>query len=148
MAAINNLKGHIVKDGKVIYSEQLENGLHFVVILMYEPFYEGKNANNYQMSSRLICEALITTGNKHTYSNGTISLEEASTLEKIKENEKWKSLCTDLSTKDGFRVYQKDYQYNDYEKEEEGKKIKLKTRRVTWLVEVPKLELLRICGHY
>lgn len=144
MSAINNLKGHIVKDGKVVYYELIESGLHFAVVLMYEPFYDGKNSNNHQNSSQLICEAIMTTGNKHTWGNGVMSLDEASVFEKIEATEKWKPL-RELKTKDGFRVWQKDYQYNEYEEEKDGKKVKVKTRRVSWLVEVPKLDLLRYC---
>lgn len=145
MSAINNLKGHIVKDGKVVYSEQIENGLHFAVVLMYEPFYDGKNSSNHQNSSQLMCEAIMTTGNKHTWGNGVMSLDEASVIEKIEATEKWKPLRDELKTKDGFRVWQKDYQYNEYEEQKDGKKVKVKTRRVSWLVEVPKLDLLRYC---
>ena len=145
MSAINNLKGHIVKDGKVVYSEQIENGLHFAVVLMYEPSYDGKNTANHQNSSQLICEATMTTGNKHTCGNGVMSFDEASVIEKIEVTEKWKPLREELKTKDGFRVWQKDYQYNEYEEKRDGKKVKVKTRRLSWLVEVPKLDLLRYC---
>jgi len=145
MSAINNLKGHIIKDGKVVYSEQIENGLHFSVVLMYEPFYDGKNAANHQNSSQLMCEATMTTGNKHTWGNGVMSLDEASIIEKADDNGKFKLLREELKTKDGFKVWQKDYQYNEYEEEKDGKKVKVKTRRVSWLVEVPKLDLLRYC---
>lgn len=145
MSAINNLKGHIIKDGKVVYSEQIENGLHFAVVLMYEPFYNGKNTANHQNSSQLMCEAVMTTGNKHTWGNGVMSLDNASVIEKIEVNEKWKPLREELKTKDGFKVWQKDYQYNEYEEEKDGKKVKVKTRRIIWLVEVPKLDLLRYC---
>lgn len=148
MSAINNLKGHIVKDGKVVYSEQIENGLHFAVVLMYEPFYDGKNTANHQNSSQLMCVATMTTGNKHTWGNGVMSLDEASVFEEVEATEKFKPLREELKTKDGFRVCQKDYQYNEYEKEKEGKKVKVKTRRVIWLVEVPKLDLLRYCKIY
>jgi len=34
MAAINNLQGHIVKDGKVVYSEELRPRLFFIFILI------------------------------------------------------------------------------------------------------------------
>lgn len=145
MSAINNLKGHIVKDGKVVYSEQIENGLHFAVVLMYEPFYEGKNTSHHQNSSQLMCEALITTGNKHTFGNGVGSLEEACVVEKADDAGRFKSLREDIKTKDGFRVWQKDYAYNEHEEEKGGGKTKVKTRSVIWLVEVPKLELLRYC---
>lgn len=142
MSAINNLKGHIVKDGKVVYSEQIENGLHFSVVLMYKPFYDGKNHQN---SSELMCEAIMTTGNKHTWGNGVISLDEASIIEKADDNGKFKQLREELKTKDGFRVWQKDYSHSEHEEEKDGKKVKVKTRRVGWLVEVPKLDLLRFC---
>lgn len=142
---MNNLKGHIVKDGKVVYSEPLENGLHFAVILMYEPFYDGKNSANHQNSSQLICESMITTGAKHNWSNGVVSLEAASEIERIYDNQNWKPLRQDIKTKDGFRVWQKDHQYNEYDEEKNGKKIKVKQRCLIWLVEVPKLDLLKYC---
>jgi hypothetical protein len=145
MSEINNLKGHIIKDGKVVYSEQIENGLHFAIVLMYEPFYSGKNTANHQNSSQLMCEATMTNGNKHTWGNGVMSLDEASMTEIADDNGKFKPLRDELKTKDGFRVWQKDYSYNEYEEEREGKKVKVKTRRVSWLVEVPKQNLLRYC---
>lgn len=142
MSAINNLKGTVVKDGKVVYSEQIENGLYFAVILMYEPFSDGKNTLN---SSQLMCEAVMTTGNKHTWGNGVMSLDKASIIEKADDNGFFKPLRDELKTKDGFRVWQRDCQHNEYEEEIDGKKVKVKIRRITWLVEVPKLDLLRYC---
>lgn len=122
MSAINNLNGRIVRDGKVVYSEQVENGLYFAVILMYEPFYEGKNTDNYQNSSQLTCKAIMTNGNRHTWGNGVVSLDDASVFEKSDSNGKFKPLREELRTKDGFRVWQKDYQHNEYEEELDGKK--------------------------
>ncbi len=145
MSVINNLKGRIVKDAKVVYLEQIENGLYFAVVLMYEPFYDGKNASNHQNSSQLMCEAIMTTGNKHTWGNGVISFDEASIIEKSDYNGKFKPLREELKTKDGFRVWQKDYSYNEFEEEISGKKVKIRTRRISWLVEVPKIDLLRYC---
>jgi hypothetical protein len=144
MSAINSLKGCIIKDGKVVYSEQIEDSLYFAIILMYSPFYDGKNSNNHQNSSQLMCEAVITTGNKHTWGNGAVSLNTASEIEKADENGKFKPL-RELETTEGFRVWQKDYQYKEYEVEKDNKKIKIKTRRVIWLVEVPKINLLQYC---
>ena len=40
--------------------------------------------------------------------------------------------------------YRKQITYK-HEECEESKKVKVKTRRVSWLVEVPKLDLLRYC---
>lgn len=142
MSAINNLKGHIVKDGKIVYSEQIENNLHFAVVLKYEPFYDS---NHHQNSSKLCCEAVITNGNKHTYGNGVISLDEASEIQTVKGTEKFNPLREELKTQDGFRVWQKDYQYHEDEQEIDGKKMKIKTRKLIWLVEVPKIDLLRYC---
>ncbi len=87
----------------------------------------------------------MTTNNKYVYGNGVIGLDEASIFEKADDNGKFKPLRDEFKTKDGFRVFQKDYQYNEKEEEKEGKKTKIKTRRVTWLVEVPKNDLLRYC---
>jgi hypothetical protein len=141
MSAINNLKGHIVKDGTIVYSEQIENSLHFAVVLMYEPFYDKEYCKN---SSRISCEAIMTTGGKHTYSNNVQSLDDAIIFQKIKVNESWEPL-KELTTKDGFKVWQKDSQYQDCEELENGKKVKFKKRVLTWLVEVPKLNLLSYC---
>jgi len=151
MAAINNLKGTPVKDGKVVYSEQLETSLHFAVILMYEPFYEGKNIANHQHSTQLYCEALITTGSKHTWGNGINSLDEADWFEKVKSTDQFKPLREELKTIDGFKVWQIAYKFDEHEekeKDENGKeiKVKYKTRRVKWLVEVPKMSMLKLCG--
>ncbi len=145
MSTINCLKGHIIKDGKIVYSEQIDKGLHFAVVLMYEPFYDGKNKTNHQNSSQLICESIITTGNKHTYGNGVIGLDEAIIIEQSDDNGKFKPLREDLKTISGHRVWQQDYCYNEYEEEKNGKKFKVKTRQVIWLVEVPKNELLKYC---
>jgi len=145
MSAINNLKGHIIKDGKVVYSEQVDTGLHFAVVLMYEPFYGGSNQANHQNSSQLTCDAIMTTGNKHTWGNGVMSLDDARVIQKADNNGNFEPLKKELKTIDGFRVWQKDYAYNELEYEEKGKKIKVKTRSVIWLVEVPKMDLLRYC---
>lgn len=151
MAAINNLKGTPVKDGKVIYSEQLETSLHFAVILMYEPFYEGKNTANHQHSTQLFCEAVMTTGAKHTWGNSIVSLEEADWFEKVKATEQFKPLREELKTNDGFKVWQVAYYFGEHEEKEKDEKgndvkVKYKTRRVKWLVEVPKIAMLKFCG--
>lgn len=143
MAALNNLKGHIVKEGKIVYSEKLEDDLYFTVIMKYEPFFDEIHHKN---SSQLVCEACVTTGNIKSYSNGVKALEPATVVEKIRVDEKFKQLRKEFKTKDGFRVWQKDYMYDDYEEElESGEKIKVKARKVIWIVEVPKLSLLKFC---
>lgn len=134
MSAINNLKGHLVKDGKVIYSEQIESGLWFNVVLMYEPFYSNDKTCS---SSKILCEAVMSTGNKHTWGNGVTSLDDAAIIEYADENGKFKPLRESLKTKDGYRIWQKDVQQSDHQE--------LKSRRVIWLVDVPKIDLIRYC---
>lgn len=145
MSSINNLQGTIIKDGKVVYSEKLQDELYFAVILMYEPFYAGKNTAGNQESSKLMCQAVITNGKKHTWSNGITSLEEAMVVEIIEGDNVFAALKNELKTKDGFRVWQKDYGYLEREYIIQEKKIKLKMRKVKWLVEVPKINLLEYC---
>lgn len=140
MSAINNLKGHIVKDGKVIYYEKLQNDLNFCVILKYEPFYDGKNSNYHQNSSQLTVETLISTGERQTYSNGVSGITEAKFIETADEKGKFEPL-QELTTKDGFRVWAQEYNFGEITIEGKTRK----TRVVIWLVEVPKLELLKFC---
>jgi len=136
-----SLKGHIAKDGGDVYTERLDNGLLFIITCTYAPYYAGSNSANHQSSSQLICEAIITNGIRHTWGNGIISHIAAVETEIADEKGNFKPLAPELKTKEGFRVWQKDYQYSSYE--EKGKTIK--TRNLIWLVEVPKKELLNFC---
>lgn len=148
MSALNNLQGTIVKDGKVVYLEKIEGSLFFAVVLFYSSFYSGANKNNYQSSSKLECDALMINGNgteKYTYSNGVIGLSEATIIEQVEISDIFEPIRHDLKTKDGFRIWQKDYQYNEFETHKNDLKVKMKSRRVTWLIEVPKIDLLRYC---
>lgn len=142
MSLINNLIDNTVENGKVVYSEEIEKGLHFVILMTYESFYNGKNTNHHQGSSHLTCEALMTTGSRYTYGNGVFYLNKAKEHQTEDTSGNFKPLREELKTKNGFKVWQKDYQYDEREKIEEGKKIKFKTRNVIWLVEVPKMDLL------
>lgn len=135
MTAINNLKGHIVNDGEVVYSEELKPNLHFVVVQMYEPKYIKPN---YGDSSKLWLEASITTGETHNWSNGVKSLIESKEIEKIKEGDSFRELRT-LKTSQGFSVFEHAYGESYFEKDG----VKMKSRRVKWLVEVPKQELAK-----
>ena len=135
MTAINNLAGHVVSNGKVVYSEQLRPHLHFVVVKMYEPKYEKEHLGS---SSKLCIEASITTGEEHTYSNGVRSLFDAKYKEKVEESEAFKDL-EQIATSQGFRVWQHGYSYQVFQ--ESGKR--MKSRTVTWLVEVPENELMK-----
>lgn len=139
MSAINNMKGHIIKDGKIIYQEQIESGLYLIVILMYEPFHAA-----HRNSSQLICEAFISNGNKHVWGNGVISMEDAIIIEES-DNGKFSQL-REVKTKEGHKVWQQDYQYDEFEREKDGKKVIVKTRKLQWLVEIPKLALLKYCN--
>lgn len=133
MTAINNLAGHIVHDGIVVYDELLEPNLHFVVVEKYEPKYEK---GNYSNSSALWLATTISTGEKHTFSNGVISLIDAGENETIKEKDDFRPLRK-LKTSHGFPVWESVYGEKHYE--HDG--VKLKVRTVKWIVEVPKKEL-------
>jgi hypothetical protein len=117
-----NLKGHIVKDGKVVYSEQLKQNLHFVVIAMYEPKYQREH---YQSSSQMLIQAVITNGNKTKWSNGVDSFQ----LAQETQEKPFKPIET-ITTKQGFKAWQQDYNYRGV------------YRDVVWIIEVPKHELL------
>ena len=136
MSLIKNLIDNTVENGRVVYSEEIEKGLHFVILMTYESFYNGKNTNNHQGSSHLTCEALMTTGGRHIF---YLNKAKEHQTEDISGN--FKPLREELKTKNGFKVWQKDYQYDEREKIKDGKKIKFKTRNVIWLVEVPKINL-------
>lgn len=138
MTAINNLKGHIVRDGKVVYSEDLEPGLIFAVVEQYEPFYEK---GNYSDSSKLWLEATITTGERHTYSNGVVSLVEADTKEVVEESSAFRDPLRKLKTKDGYRVWESVYGERHYVEVKNGEEVPMKSRVVKWCVEVPKEKL-------
>lgn len=143
MASINSLKGKIVKDGRIVYSEKLENGLYLNVIIKYTPFYDGKNCNYYQSSSELTIETLISNNNYQNYSNGAISLNDVIEYQITDEKGNFSKLEKEFKTKDGYRVWQKDYNYQESTMEVDGNKIKTKTRNVVWLVEIPKLDLIK-----
>jgi len=136
MSAINNLKGHIVKDGKVVYSEELEPHIIFAVIQLYEPKYEK---HNYSNCSRLLLKTIITTGEKYIFSNGVESLIDAERIEEINEDENFETL-REIKTLQGFKVWESSFGENNYLN---TKKIKKKSRKVKWIVEVPKNELVK-----
>ncbi len=142
MTSINNLKGSFVKDGKVVYSEKLEKNLYFVILVMYEPFYQGKNIAHHQNSSQLFCQALITTNNKHNWGNGIVSLDEAEFFEKVEINQEFKPLKENIKNINNFKIWQVAYNFKEYE--DVNTKIKYKTRNVKWLIEVPKTEMFTL----
>jgi hypothetical protein len=133
MTAINNLKGHIVRDGSIVYQEELRPNLYFAVAQMYEPIYDK---DNYGSSSKLWLEATITTGQTHTWSNGVNSLIEAEHFEEATEN--FNNL-EKLKTSHGFEVWQHAYDHRSYTKD--GKTIK--SRKVKWLVKLSKDQLAK-----
>lgn len=140
MTAINNLKGHIVKDGSILYIEELEPNLYFAVIEKYEPKYEK---DNYASSSQLQLETLVTTGEEINSSNGVRSLNDAVEIEEIKEEEQYRTLRK-LKTKQGFIVREVSYAENHYENEN---KQKTKHRYVKYIVEVPKNKLIKFINN-
>lgn len=140
MSSTNNLKGTVIKDGRIVYYEKLEKGLYFYVTLKYEPFYDGKNTQYHQDSSQIMIEATISNGERFNYSNGVTCISEAKYTEISDEKGKFKDL-EELTTKDGFRVWQQDYNFGETYVLDKPRK----TRTVMWLVEVPKEDLLKYC---
>lgn len=125
MTSLNNCHGHIINDGSILYEEYLEDGVIFVVIQKYEKSYVKENFGD---SSHFCLEAIIYNGNKHTYSNGVISL----TNNDRQEFEPFPKL-REIKTKDGFRVFEHAYFHHEVDNK--------KCRRVIWLIEVPKEDL-------
>lgn len=139
MSAVNNMRGHLVKDGRVVYLEKIEHNLFFVVVVMYESMYE-KNMYN---SSCLMIEAMMVTGEKTTFGNGVVSYEIASISERIYPTEKWQQMRPELKSKDGFIIKQKDYNYNEWDELNGDKKVNVKQRSVSWFIDVPKEDLIK-----
>ena len=140
MTAINNLKGHIINDGKVIYDEVLSNGLHFSIIFMYEDKYMGKNILNHQNSSNILIESSINTGKIHTYSNGIKALIDDCRVEKSYKNKPFKDL-EKIKTKDGFLAYQVELRKHTYDNIINDDS-PIESRTVEWIIEVPKKYLI------
>lgn len=127
MTAINNLRGYIVKDGRVIYSEKVEDAVIFVVIEKYLPFIDEKN---FVTSSVVWLEAAVTTGEEHRWTNGVLSLKE----NMRQEIAPFPELRT-LVSKDGYRLWEHAHSHYPLNG--------TPSRRVMWLVEVPKEELIK-----
>lgn len=128
MTALNNLKGKIVKDGKIIYDELLNNGLHFLIILMYDKGYAGEN---FADSSCMLISTTISNGTFHTWTNGVVSANDVSTQEE--KNGDWRELKKE-TTKDGLIA--KEVVYRQFI--HQGKEF----RTVKWVIEVPKAYLI------
>jgi hypothetical protein len=140
MSTTNNLKGHIPKESKILYSEKLKNGLYFYVVFLYSPEYKSQY---FVKSSELEINAFITTGKKSLSSNGVIIYERATTFQTIDENNSFPKLEEEFKTNQGFRVWQEDYNYHEsFFTTEDKKTIRKKSRTLTWSVNVPKLELV------
>lgn len=137
MSSINNFKGHIVGDGKVVYSEKLTENIFFIVSLKYEPKFSNGYCNE---SSALTCEAFISNGSKHQYGNGTISFEDSKYVEEIELTAMFKELNC-LYTKAGYKCEEKPHTIENFE----YNGVKMKRRTVKWTVIVPKEELLKFC---
>ena len=123
--------GHIVSDGTVIYSEILETKIIFSVICQYYPSYKSVGS-----SSHLTLHACITNGQKYRYSDGVESLEPAEEWEGVEKKNDQRSLKK-ITSKNGFvaeEVITREY-YDEQSK--------LFRRRITWIIEVPKNELVK-----
>lgn len=142
MASTNNLKGHIVKDGRVIYSEQIKDRLYLKVILKYEPFYDGKNKMNHQNSSQIMIETVVTDGSTHNWSNGVHSFIEKIDYEEVKKGKIFREL-TSFKTKSGITI--KEIAYRFGEKEDE-KGVKYNTRYVVTIAIIEKSDLIKMCS--
>jgi hypothetical protein len=144
MAGINNFQGRVIKDGSIVYSEKLQNGLYFILVLTYEPYYDGVNILNFQSSSQLHCVALISDCSKHHWSNGVISVDDYIIIEKVYGDDSFGIIASDFKTKDGFNVSQSDFCYQDYFEEKKGVRVRVRTRKLIWIVEVPKLQMIEL----
>ena len=144
MSALNTLKGQMIKDYQVKYKEKLPNGLWFYIILRYNSGYNSKEF--YRSSSEIYIDAVITDGNLNTYGNNVLSYKEVEKHEDILKSESFLALSVEIKTKDGYRVWQEEYNKKEYSQEiENNKSQKRKSRTTKWLVEVPKEDLLKIC---
>lgn len=123
MTALNNLKGTISKHYEVLHMEQVEPQLYFSVIAIYSPFRATEYSCN---STEMQVEAVVTTGNRITYSNGVHALEDASFIDRDGV-----APLRELYTNDGYRMWQ--------HRTVDGK--------VTWLVTVPQNELINFLKH-
>lgn len=127
MTSINNLRGRIISDGKVVYSEELKKGIVLAIIQKFD-----------SNESILTIEATITSGLKHTWGNGVVSLIEAQEIEQVQVDQNFRDLTT-LTTIHGFKV--KEYEYNKIEFNRGDTKIK--ERNIRWLIEIPKEDLIK-----
>ena len=128
MTTLNNLKGHLVSDGQVIYAEKLANGLTFCIIAMYEPPYEKENYGD-DPSLYLISCVTESVNNIHQWTNGAKSFTNVYYTEKIKPGGNFKDL-EKVFTKDGCEIFQHAYQYK--------KTADFEERIVRWLTRTPK----------
>lgn len=144
MSAINTLKGQFIKDYKITHKEKLSNGLWFYVILRYNSNYNSKDF--YRSSSEIYIDAIITDGILNSYGNNVVSYREIEKSEDIKKPESFTSLLPEVVTKDGYKVWQEEYNKREYSMELEDKKFeKRKARNTKWLITVPKEDLLKFC---
>jgi hypothetical protein len=132
MTSLNNLKGHIVKDGNIVYDEILPNKLHFSVVLQS---MEKEIGQDWASSAQICIYGCINDGTIHEWSNGVKSLNGESYIETVELNETFKELQETI-TKDNFKVYQVSLS----ERVVNNKK----QRTVKWIVEAPKDKLLEI----
>ncbi len=134
----------MIKDYQVKHKEKLSNGLWFYIILRYNLGYNSKEF--YRSSSEIYIDAIITDGNINTYGNNVLSYREIEKYEDVLKSESFLPLSAELTTKDGFRVWQEEYAKSEYTLEFDDKKSEKRKRRTTkWLVEVPKEDLLKFC---
>ena len=141
MAAINNLRGHLVKDGRVVYSEKIKDGLYVKVILKYEPFYDGKNKMNHQNGSQIMIETVITDGSTHNWGNGVHSFNEKIDYEEVKKGESFRKLKS-FDTESGITIKESAYRFGEKE-DKDG--VKYSTRYVITTAVIKKSDLLKMC---
>lgn len=129
MASINNLGGKVVKDGKVVYSEEIDQGVLFVVIMKFDPYSIFEQGGSSTLS---IETAVIKEGARQNYSNGVIGLSDHWDDQQM-DNGKYPDLKR-VELKMGAVAEQKVVPLS----------WKTEVRRVIWHVDVTKDQLLRI----
>ena len=143
MAAVNNLKGHPVKDGNIIHFEKIADRLYLAIVLMYEPI--GTPNSTWRNSSQLSIQVTITTGEKHQFSNGIVSLTEAKIHQEVKFEDEYEKLPENIYySEKGYKIWLEihgDGTRLVFDKST-NKEIKYKFRQATWICEIPKKDLL------
>jgi hypothetical protein len=139
MAALNNLQGDVIKDGKVLYKEKIKDGMYVMVVCLYQGKYEGKNNWRHE-SSRMFIQAFVSNGDSHTHSNGVTSLTDWYEHENVFNQKDFKLLEEPFTTEQGFIITQYSDGTHNYLKDNEI----VYTRTLKYTVEIPKEFLINL----